>query len=103
MSEMPKWPTEPPRNTQCAKLDLMGALSMCNDIVHYERARAEAAMERLKVAVEALQSRSHHLDCPDPHYSCAQLGFNANGDEPCNCGAQSAIDALALIDMPEGE
>jgi hypothetical protein len=53
-ADVKPWPEELPRSVDCTKLDLMGALAQCSDIVGYERARADAAMERLRLAVEAL-------------------------------------------------
>ncbi len=69
----------------------------------YESARAEAAIARLRVTVEALKKRSSHYECEDCWYSCATITCNEDRrSDECDCAARCVLEALSLIgDIPE--
>lgn len=58
----------------------------------------------LAVAVEALETFTHHYECDDPWYSCPESEGGCINDAvtECDCGAQRAIDALAKLKEADG-
>ncbi len=98
---MPEWPKHP---NELYPPEFNANSDYWRAAMHdYHRNRAEAAIARLKVAVDALKRHTSHYDCEDCWYSCATLicDDRRKSDE-CDCGAQSALDALSTIgDIPE--
>jgi hypothetical protein len=77
MSEqIPEWPN-PDDFYPPAHLIPPGSSPTERDMLKYERARADAAIARLKLAVEALEFTRAHIAKPDWHGSIHGRAFNA--------------------------
>jgi hypothetical protein len=87
MSEIKPWPDKPITNDNCSKLDLMGALSVCNDIIQYERALVEAWEARCRVAVEALR----------------EIADNPGYDNAYSHEAKQSVDAIGPLPKEQRE
>jgi hypothetical protein len=104
--DLPPWPKAPEHTERLRGISANGMTfpeaQKLLVLMYYERARADFWEARCREAVKALNKLNQHHESPDPHYSCAKLGFNATGDEPCTCHAKVAAEALSLIgDIPD--
>jgi hypothetical protein len=80
MSELPKWPSKADYTFGIVWKDITGTQVQEPEYLDtglYEHSRADAAIARLRLAVEALEFTRAHIAKPDWHGSIHGRAFNA--------------------------
>lgn len=90
--DLPAWPNEPSELPE----DPFGGGWLVTDALEYERARAEAALARLRYLIPFAH---HDYECPVHvlNWPSPRQPGGGPGDHKCDCGLDEALAAIGEV------